>query len=130
MALDPSTPIRVLSVGYEPVLLSTRQRILELENFAVHSLEDVTQIPFSTGINGPFDVVILGHTLDVGQIKTAVVWLRSHQPSAKILLLGTDVRGLEPSQFDELMNPADGPLPFLAAVRRITKRPSDPNPSI
>jgi hypothetical protein len=127
MVSDLPSPIRVLSVAYEPVLLSTRQRILELENFAVHSLADASKIPSGIEIHGPFDVVILGQTLDVAQIKTAAVWLRSHQPSTKILLLGTDARGLEPSQFDELMNSADGPLPFLAAVRRITRRPSDPN---
>jgi hypothetical protein len=126
MASDPLSPIRVLSIGHDQTLLWTRQRILQLENFVVHSLEDASQIPSSTEINGPFDVVILGHTLDVAQIKTAVVWLRSRQPLTKILLLGTDARGLDPSQFDELMNPADGPLPFLAAVRRITTRPSDP----
>lgn len=126
MVSDPLSPIRVLSIGHDQTPLSTRQRILQLENFVVHSLEDASQISSSTEINGSFDVVILGHTLDVAQIKTAVVWLRSQQPSTKILLLGTDARGLDPSQFDELMNPADGPLPFLAAVRRITRRPSDP----
>jgi hypothetical protein len=125
MVSDLPSPIRVLSVADEPVLLSTRQRILELENFVVHSLADASKIPSGIEIHGPFDVVILGHTLDVAQIKTAVVWLRSHQPSTKILLLGTDARGLEPSQFDELMNPADGPSSFLAAVTRITKRSSD-----
>jgi hypothetical protein len=97
MVSDPASPIRVLSVAYEPVLLWTRQRILELENFAVYSLEDANQIPSSTAINGPFDVVILGHTLDVAQIKIAAGWLRAHQPSTKILLLGTDARSVDPS---------------------------------
>jgi hypothetical protein len=127
MILDLPSPIRVLSIGHDHSLLRTRQRILELESFAVYSLDDVDGIPSSTEINGPFDVVILGHTLEVAQIKAAAGWIRAHQPSTKILLLGTDARSLDTSQFDELMNPADGPLPFLAAVRRITKRPSDPN---
>ena len=130
MASNPSTPIRILSVGNEPILLSTRQRILEHENFVVHSLEDANQIPSRTEISGPFDLVILGHTLDVAQIKAAAGWFRAHRPSTKILLLGTNARGLDPSQFDEFVNPADGPLSFLAVVRRITERPSDPNPSI
>jgi hypothetical protein len=70
-------------------------------------------------------VVILGHTVDDAQIKAAAAWIRAHQPSTKILLLGTGTRGLDPSQFDELMNPVDGPRPFLAAVTRITRRSSD-----
>jgi hypothetical protein len=130
MSSNPSAPISVLSVEHEPILLSTRQRILEHENFVVHSLEDVNQIPSSSEINGPFDLVILGHTLDAAQIKAAAGWFRAHQPLTRILLLGTNARGLDPSQFDEVMNPADGPLSFLAVVRRITERPSDPTLSV
>ena len=115
MSSNPSTPIRVLSAGNEPILLSTRQRILEHENFVVHSLEDANQIPSSTETNGPFDLAILGHTFDVAQIKAAAGWLRAHQPSTKLLLLGVNARDLDPSQFDEFVNPADGPLWFLTA---------------
>jgi hypothetical protein len=71
MSSNPSTPIGVLSVGNETILLSTRQRILE--NFVVHSLEDANQIPSSTEISGPFDLVILGHTSNVAQIKAQLV---------------------------------------------------------
>jgi len=34
------------------------------------------------------------------------------------------------TNFDEFVNPADGPLWFLTVVRRITKRPSDLNLSV
>jgi DNA-binding response OmpR family regulator len=113
-------PIRVLSVSREAVLRLTRQKILEQESFTVHSVTGGDEIASATEAHGPFDLVILGQSLEGEECKAATAWLRTHQPSAKILLIGIDARDLDQGQYDEILDSFGGAPRFIATVKWLT----------
>jgi DNA-binding response OmpR family regulator len=55
---------RILSISYEPALLSTRRLLLEQMGYEVISAEGFTEACEACGVNDArFDLVILGHSI-------------------------------------------------------------------
>ena len=105
---------RILSISYDESLLMTRQMILEQAGFEV-----VSALGFAESLEhlkkGPFDLVVLGHSLPLKD-KSAIVAELKRKFNPKILSIRR--HGYAPiPEADASVEAAEGPQALIQAVR-------------
>jgi len=79
-------PRRVLSVSYDPVLLKTREMILEKQGYivcSVQTLEDAIQASRSKC----FDVAIIGHSIPIDDQRQIASVIRQNRAASFVVAL-------------------------------------------
>jgi DNA-binding response OmpR family regulator len=108
--------VRILSISNDQRLATSRQLVLESQEFDVESFTSQTALIECQGKS--FDVAILGHTVPDSEKRTLVDELRRLCPGIRVIGL---------LQFGEVPDPAwdgacridDGPNALLEAVRSV-----------
>lgn len=113
---------RVLILGHDTTLLSTRGRILELAGYQVSTVQKIeaAENAFS---NEPYELNILCNTLSSEQRRSLLACARSRQPATKTLILVDDWPmdiPLEPNE--ATFSIFEGPRALLSAVGHILGR--------
>jgi DNA-binding response OmpR family regulator len=111
-------PFRILSISYDPVLLHTRQQILEQHGYSVFSAEGFSAA-LETCRDKDFDVVVMGHSIphDDKQMLLEEVHKKCNAPVVALL------RNSEPplDGAAESIDPLS-PANLLNAVGRVLNR--------
>lgn len=113
---NPSQKRRILSISYDEALLATRQMILEQAGFEV-----ISSLGFAESLEnskkGPFDLVVLGHSLPLKDKSAIVAALRKTKSKPKVLSIRR--HGYAPiPEADASVEAVDGPQALLEAVRQ------------
>ena len=106
---------RILSVSYDPTLLSTRHMILEAHGYQVVSAEGFTD-SIEKCKSGKYDLLIMGHSIPHKDKEAIVRELNAHCPAPVLALLRIGEPRL--AEATESIDSFD-PKPVLAAVERI-----------
>lgn len=112
---NPLAKKRILSISYDESLLATRQMILEQAGFEV-----VSSFGFAESLEnskkGPFDLVVLGHSLP-RKDKSAIVAALKGKSRPKILSIRR--HGYPPiPEADASVDALEGPAALVEAVRQ------------
>jgi DNA-binding NtrC family response regulator len=105
---------RILSISYDESLLATRQMILEQAGYEVTSALGFAE-SLERSKQGPFDLVVLGHSLPLKD-KSAIVAALKGKDKPKILSIRR--HGYAPiPEADASVEAIEGPQAMLEAVR-------------
>ena len=105
----------ILSVSYDPVLLSTRQMMLESRGYTVTSAEGfVDAIRKCRG--GAYDLLIIGHSIPHTDKEAIVAEMLEHCSAPVLALLRTNEAELE---YANASVDASRPDLLMAAVKRL-----------
>ncbi len=106
----------ILSVSYDPVLLQTRQLLLEHAGYRVTSVEGVTSA-LAACQSERYDLLVIGHSI-AHRDKQAIAGEFKRMWGAPVLVL---LRANEPKlrEADFSIDAAEGPAPLLAIVNTI-----------
>jgi len=105
-------PLRILSISYDPMLLKTRQHLLELQGYEVVSAEGFTEATERCQAE-TFDLVVMGHSIPHKDKEALFDLIQRRCPAPVIALLRAGeepLRGAAGSA--DPMNPTE----FLKAV--------------
>jgi DNA-binding NtrC family response regulator len=112
-------PLSILLFGRDPMLLQTRQWLLEARGYRVRTPSDLGELERMAS-DGPVDLLILCHSLSAEDSVRAAAAVSSRQPRARILVLtgssSSQMMGLHAATMDS----GDGPEGLLACVGRLT----------
>ncbi len=81
-------PLRILSISYDPLLLKTRQHLLEQRGYAVVSAEGFTEA-IERCEAGKFDLVVMGHSIPHRDKEALFELIQRYCPAPVIALLRT-----------------------------------------
>ncbi len=113
-----STPKKILIYGRDPMLLETRQRILEHEGYSV-----LTADPPSRGIevmaSSKIDLLILCHSLSTDECHGILSVLQDRQPQAKSLSLVAARSGCRDQLLSEVLDAMQGPAKLVSTVTKL-----------
>jgi DNA-binding NtrC family response regulator len=110
----------ILIYGRDADLLETRRLVLQQAGFqawTVTNLADADKVM----ITQPSGLLILCHSLSVGECEKALAMSHSRQPGMKNLVLMGTLPVCKLGQNDELMSSFDGPKALIATVSRLLK---------
>ena len=114
---NPSQKRRILSISYDESLLATRQMILEQAGFEVISALGYAE-SMERSNKGPFDLVVLGHSLPLKDKSAIVAALKKAKSKPKVLSIRR--HGYAPiPEADASVEAVEGPLALLEAVRQV-----------
>jgi DNA-binding response OmpR family regulator len=109
---------KILSISYDESLLMTRQMILEQAGFQVTSALGFAE-SLERSQKGPFDLVVLGHSLPIKD-KSAIVAALKGKNKPKILSIRR--HGYAPiPEADASVDALEGPHALLEAVRKVLR---------
>ncbi len=79
-------PSRILSISYDPMLLQTRQHLLQQKGYAVVSAEGFTEA-MERCQQGGFDLAVMGHSIPHRDKEALIASIKQHCPVPVIALL-------------------------------------------
>ncbi len=109
---------KILSVSYDPVLLRTRQGLLEQQGFIVVSAEGFTE-SIDRCADGPYDLVVIGHSIPHRDKLALVDAVNRKCPAPILALLRIDENPLEGAAAS--IDPMDTRA-FLATVASLMEK--------
>lgn len=87
--MQPAKMPHILSVSYDPTLLSTRQLLLESRGYEVTSAEGFVDAVRKCR-SGSYDLLIMGHSIPHTDKEAIVAEINEHCPVPTLALLRTD----------------------------------------
>lgn len=105
----------VLSVGSDRMLLKVRDDVLRAAGYIVREY-----LPSQfTSVENDFDVAVLCHSIPADEQRRIIRYIRSHKPTAPILLVRSDG---ETSDVDATVHGLDGPQALLDCVGHLLQK--------
>jgi DNA-binding response OmpR family regulator len=105
----------ILSISYDPMVLFTRQLVLEREGYRVSSALGLeAALEAATQTEAPFDLIVLGHSMPGKDKSGFIKSLRNHS-LAPVVFLYWD--GYVATEADMAIDVAPGPTGLLTAIR-------------
>jgi DNA-binding response OmpR family regulator len=108
----------ILSISYDPILLSTRQVLLESRGHTVTSAEGYIEAMRKCR-EGDYDLLIIGHSIPHEDKKTILNEMRQHCDAPVLALVRSGEQKLD--AVNEAVD-ASRPDLLVAAVERLTRR--------
>jgi DNA-binding response OmpR family regulator len=105
---------RILSVSYDPVLLHTRQMLLESHGFRVTSAEGFVDAIEKCKAAG-YDLIVIGHSIPHKDKLAMMRETEAHCPVPVVALLRINEPSLEGAADADPYNPAD----VIGTIRRL-----------
>jgi DNA-binding response OmpR family regulator len=112
---------RALVCSKDPQLLMTRSLLLERAGFNVTRASSVAEINEIAG-GGPFDLTVLGHTLEASEIQKNVQIICERWPQSRILVLNVNGEPTVDVPNCEHLRSSDGPEALLAKANEMVPR--------
>lgn len=118
---------RILSISYDPSLLTTRQMILEKAGYEVSSALGFAEVLEICQNRHDFDLVLMGHSMPQKDKIALYDALRPNCPAPLLSILRYGDSRIPQAQYSVRAN--DGPEALLEAVRDALERPEGKSPS-
>jgi len=109
-------PRRVLSVSYDPVLLKTREMILEQQGYTVCSVQTV-EAAMEASHSKSFDVAIIGHSIPLEDQRQIATVIRRNRAAPFVVALKS--RESEDTPFADRAVDAHKPEQMIAELARM-----------
>lgn len=120
-----SGSVRILLFGNDPLLLKSRQMVLEsagYEVYAAPSILALNHILANHPASHPIDLMILCHSLSDEESNRARSLARARFPRMEVVILAVNSCVLHDADGDSVVDTADGPKTLLETVGDLAKK--------
>jgi hypothetical protein len=114
-----SHPPRILQIAYSPIVLATRQMLLEAHGYSVRSvLGNKEAFALAAEGNTTFDIVLIGHGAEIDVRRQAARLFKEKFPGVRVIALRSDYFVGEVKEAD-YNSDVDKPQDWLSAVDKL-----------
>jgi hypothetical protein len=116
---------QVIIYGHDPMLLRTRELLLERAGFEVRTSDQLHEAQEMLAAR-PVDLLILCHTVNAMERSAILDSAHAAQKNLAVLFLSADWQSPDVAKNDAVFRTLDGPYGFLRTVCELTHEPVPP----